>query len=132
MASAQTPLIFPIVAVSAQVERRSAAVRHILSSILCFAALTGGGCAAPLVPVPTPPQGRGWHTESQGFISTTQSSSTSTATYGNLQVTTYSSSWSQSAEGLNLRRPPDPASQPALVHHGDLVALKHASRRGAR
>lgn len=107
-------------------------VRHVLSATLWFCASIGGGCAAPLVPVPSPPQGMGWHTESQGFISTTQSSSTSVATYGNLQVTTRSSSWSQSAEGLNTRRPLDPAAQPALLHQGDLIAVKNPSRRGAR
>lgn len=89
-------------------------------------------CATPNIPVPPPPGGIGWHTESQGFISTTQSSSTSVATYGNLQVTTYESRWSQSAEGLRTRRPLKPAEQAVELRHGDVVGGGMTTKRGGK
>lgn len=89
-------------------------------------------CAAPKVPVPPPPGGVGWHTESQGYISSSASSSMSTTVSGNIQTTTYSSSWSQSAEGLRSRLPPDPGSQLAQLKHGDVVAGGLVAKRGGK
>lgn len=89
-------------------------------------------CSTPNIPVPPPPSGMGWHTESQGFISTSHSSSTSVATYGNVQVTTHTQSWSQSAEGLQARVPLNPAGQTAQLHHGDVLSGGVMAKRGGK
>jgi len=87
-------------------------------------------CATPNIPVPPPPGGVGWHTESQGFISQTHSASMSVATYGNMQVTTHTQTWSQSAEGLRARLPLKPVEQTAQLRHGDVIGGGLMAKRG--